>query len=277
MQTFPFFILISILSYISSLLKKYDSEQTYDGIIFFDAQDFKEGEEMHFKIKAYEDSFVLGDFIGYFYNDGHFESINYDNQRTNQVRVKTTLYDNDYGYYYATKYFTIKKQKSEFGTAKEGKYLVIYLPLYSGQWAMVTNTKEDEGKLATWAIIVIVVVAVIIIVVVIICYCVRRAKRQKALAAANANAAAAYAANQDYQAQVYQAQVNQAQAQAYQEQIIQAQINQAQAQAYQDQLNQAQAQAYQNQMNQPQNYPQNYPNDGGYNNDPGYSSNAVAM
>ena len=256
---------------------------------------------MYFKVKSYDSSFTPSSTIEYFYIDEYSANKDYINYKTYKTLVTSTYYSDDYTYYYATKYFTIKKQKSEFGTATKGTYLYIYLPLsYYSDWAEVENTEEDEGKLQGWVIAVIVVVIVVIAVIFIIWCCVRRVRRQKQLAQAQAAAVA----NQNYQAQAIQAQINQAQAiqaqinqaqaQAYQDQvqaqIYQAQVNQAQAQAYQEQINQAQAQAYQAQVQAqdqgyqsnmnapPQPYQQqNYQNQGDFTNDVGYSSKAAAI
>ena len=295
MLAISLFIIICPLSFTSPILRKYGTQTTYSGVIVFDASGFAEGEEMHFSIKSYEGSFS-SDTIHYFYIDEYSERKDYSTYSTHITRVTSTYYSDDYVYYYETKYFTIKKQKSEFGTATKGTYLYIYLPLsYYSDWAEVENTEEDEGKLQGWVIAVIVVVIVVIAVIFIIWCCVRRVRRQKQLAQAQAAAVA----NQNYQAQAIQAQINQAQAiqaqinqaqaQAYQDQV-QAQIYQAQAQAYQEQINQAQAQAYQAQVQAqdqgyqsnmnapPQPYQQqNYQNQGDFTNDAGYSSKAAAI
>jgi uncharacterized membrane protein len=291
MLAISLFIIICPLSFTSPILRKYGTQTTYSGVIVFDASGFGEGEEMHFSIKSYE-GYFSSDTIHYFYIDEYSERKDYSTYSTHMTRITSTYYNDDYYYYYETKYFTIKKQKSEFGTATKGNYLYIYLPLYNNIWAEVSNTEEDEGKIEGWLIAVIVVIIVVIIVIVIICCCVRRIKMKKQLAQANAVAAANqanYVANQQYQAQVIQAQINQAQAQAYQDQvqaqIYQDQINQAQAQAYQAQMNQAQVyqaqvqtpdQGYQSNMNAPP--PQPYQqNQGDFTNDVGYSSKAAAI
>ena len=114
---------------------------------------------------------------------------------------------------------------------------MIYFPnLYvdAAHEAIISNTKEDEGKIETWVIVVIVVIVVAIIVGIII-YCVcRRIKMKRAQQTARATNIAAFAAQnqaaanyaaqnaayeaaaenayieeQNYQAQAYQAQVYQ--------------------------------------------------------------------
>lgn len=291
MLAISLFVIICLLSSTSPILTKYDSQQISGSIIVFDASGFNEGEEMHFRVKSYEDSFTLSETIEYFYIDEYSANKDYSNYKTYQTYVTSTYYSEYYVYYYETIYFTIKKQKSEFGTSTKGTYLYIYLPLLSyNDWAEVENTEEDKGKIQGWVIAIIVVIIVVIAVGFLIWCCVRRARRQKQLAQAQAIAVA----NQNYQAQAIQAQINQAQAQAYQDQvqaqIYQAQVNQAQAQAYQEQINQAQAQAYQAQVQAqdqgyqsnmnapPQPYQQqNYQNQGDFTNDVGYSSKAAAI
>jgi len=76
---------------------------------------------------------------------------------------------------YTTRYFTIKKEKKNYKGAN-GDYLLIYFMIDYGE-VTITNTKEDEGKLETWKIIVIVVAVVVVAVLVIGCYCYRRKKQ----------------------------------------------------------------------------------------------------
>ena len=100
--------------------------------------------------------------------------------------------------------------------------MVIKFLNYDGHLAIITNTEEDEGKMATWIIVVIVVVVVAIIagiVIFFVCRCIRKRKALAAVDAARANMAVqnqaytaqmnqnAYIAGQNYQAQAYQAQV----------------------------------------------------------------------
>ena len=160
------------------------------------------------------------------------------------------------------KYFTIKKQKSEFSPATQGKYIVLTLPVNPGDYCLIENTEEDEGKLPTWAIVVIIVVVVLIIAGIIIYCCYRRKRNRQLMAQTNAaNVAAVTTAvnianQQNIQAQVYQAQ-------AYQ------------AQAHVNQQLQAQAQAYQAQTNAAPTYPQQNYQAPINSNDVGYSSKAV--
>ena len=265
MRVFQILIMVYLLSYTFSLLSKYGIEETTNGGVVFDSNDFDDGDKMYFKVDLRRSDFNYND-IRYYYVDNIADtsSFIYDTSYT-----KTDYYSQG-STQYMTKYFTIKKKKSQYGISSTGRYLYIILPVDSGDWARVENLEEDGGKLPTWAIVLIIVVVVLIFVGLIIYWCYRRKKMQaisqnNAANVAAVTTAANIAAQQNLQAQVYQAQAYQAQAQAYQ---AQAQMNQ-QLQA------QAQAQAYQAQMNAPQNYPQQNYQTPINSNDVGYSSKAV--
>ena len=266
MRVFQILIMVYLLSYTFSLLSKYGIEETTNGGVVFDSNDFDDGDKMYFKVDLKRSDFNYED-IHYYYVD----NIDDTYTRYHDTSYTKTDYYSQGSIEYMTKYFTIKKKKSEYGISSTGRYLFILLPVDSGKWARVENLEEDGGKLPTWAIVLIIVVVVLIFIGVIIFWCYRRKKMQamsQRNAAANAVAvttAANIAAQQNLQAQVYQAQAYQAQAQAYQ---AQAQMNQ-QLQA------QAQAQAYQAQMNGPQTYPQQNYQTPINSNDVGYSSKAV--
>ena len=163
---------------------------------------------------------------------------------------------------YQTKYFTIRKKRSEYRNTN-GNYLYIQFPkllVSSSETATITNTEEDEGKLETWAIVVIIVICVAIIAgIIIYCIC-RRIRMKKAQQAALAtNVAAINAQNQANQAAYnYAAQnaayaaaaVENAQNAAYAAGVEDAQnaylAQQNQAQVYQGRGQTYQAQVYQN-------------------------------
>ena len=246
------------------LFKKYGSDISYSGFATFDAREFDEGEEMYFKVEAFEDEIIDMDIPYNYRND-------IDGTSTGSIfyaKVTSTSSYTENHHHYTRQYFKIKKQKSQFEPAGTGNYLVITLPVSPGHYCRIENTKEDEGGIPTWAIVVIIVVIVVIVLIivgVIIYCCYRRKKRMQQMSQANAATvavASAYANQQNLQAQIYQAQVNQAQAQAYQAQV---QANQ-----------QAQAQAhYQEQMNAAPNYSQQNYQTPVNSNDVGYSSKAV--
>ena len=258
--------MVYLLSYTFSLLSKYGIEETTNGGVVFDSNDFDDGDKMYFKVDLKRSDFNYED-IHYYYVD----NIDDTYTRYHDTSYTKTDYYSQGSTQYMTKYFTIKKKKSQYGISSTGRYLYIILPLDSGNCRIENLEEEDNGKLPTWAIVLIIVVVVLIFIGVIIYLCYRRKKMQamsQRNAAANAVAvttAANIAAQQNLQAQVYQAQAYQAQAQAYQ---AQAQINQ-QLQA------QAQAQAYQAQMNGAQTYPQQNYQTPINSNDVGYSSKAV--
>ena len=272
MKAISFLLFISSLYYSFQLFKKYGYEVSYTGYATFDASDFDEGEEMHFKAEAY-DYDIINRNIPYYYKDSQSSSIVGISHSASVT--STSYYTEDYVDYVA-KYFTIKKQKSEFSPATQGKYIVLTLPVNPGDYCLIENTKEDEGKLPTWAIVVIIVVVVLIIAGIIIYCCYRRKRNRQLMAQTNAaNVAAVTTAvnianQQNIQAQVYQAQAYQAQAQAYQ-----AQAQAYQAQAHVNQQLQAQAQAYQAQTNAAPTYPQQNYQAPINSNDVGYSSKAV--
>ena len=281
MKAYSFLILIGLLSFTFSLLTKHGSEKTTKGIIVFEAKGFTEGEDMYFKIEALKSSYNSIYYVKYYYVDNNIDINDADFSLSN-IYTYTVDFSSTEKYTknkksHERKYFTIKKQSSQFGSSTNGNYLVMQLPMDNGKTATVTNTKKDQSKLPGWAIAVIVVVIVIIAVVSIVCYIVKKKKRQQAQLQSEMTAAN-YAAQQNYQnqaiqAEIYQNQVNQAQAQAYQAQIYQNQM-------YQNQMNQAQyqTQGYQGQMNQPQPDPQqNYQVPVNSNDDVGYSSKAAVI
>jgi hypothetical protein len=155
-----------------------------DYMITFNCKDFKDGEEMYFKIKAYKGTFYYQTgYNGVFYqyidgNHGYDES---------KLRFAEYQFETDYETLpsgeYQIKYFTITKKKSEFeGT--NGELLLIYFNIDHGP-VEITNTLEDEGKFETWKIVVIVVAVVLVAAVFIGCFCYRRKKQ---LAMRNQNA-----------------------------------------------------------------------------------------
>ena len=248
MKSNIYFILIYLLPFTISQLKKHSFIETYYGAVLFESKDFQEGEEMHFKVKA-ELIDIRYEYIDYSYVKNIINDFTYTDRYSYGFYTeyfKSSDYYSEGFIDYRTVYFSIEKKKSEFGNTN-GDYLLIFLPVDFGTWAYIENTVEDEGKIETWVIIVIVVVIVAVIVGIIIFFVVRRIKRQKAIANTNAALANNIAMQQNYQAQAYQAQV-------YQNQI-------AQAQAYQQEMNPA-----------PVYQEQNYPNTIGYNNDVAYSS-----
>ena len=154
-------------------------------VIIFDSSDFKEGEEMHFKLKAekqyfYDDSKYNGIYYEYIGGD-----VPYDEDKLNFVRFQGKIEtENTPSKTFQTKYFTITKKSSEFrGT--NGNNLLIYFMIEDGD-VEITNTKEDEGKIETWIIVVIVVAVVVVIGISVGCWCWRRKKQ---LAAQNATTA----------------------------------------------------------------------------------------
>jgi len=226
MMQLKYILSLFLLSNALALLTKYGSENILTDYVIFESKDFKDDEEMHFKIQTIRDNFNdLYDYAEYQYcADRNCIS----HSSSHYSYYKKTSFESDNSYNYETKYFTIKKQKSQYNNIG-GNYMKIYFFFEHSYWGVVTNTKEDEGKIETWVIIVIVVVVVAIIAgIIIFCVC-RRIRNKRAMAAANARQVAvveaqnqayaaqnaayaaqnAYIAEQNYQAQAYQNQVYQ--------------------------------------------------------------------
>ena len=260
MKFLKFIISLYLLSNVCPLLTKYGTEILTDNDVIFESKDFDDDEEMHFKIQS--KSYNFGHSPNYDVEYNYFSnadvspsSISYPHH----VNFKKTT-NEDGGY--QTKYFTIRKKRSEYRNTN-GNYLYIKFPnlrVSPSQTATITNTEEDEGKLETWAIVVIIVICVAIIAgIIIYCIC-RRIRMKKAQQAALAtNVAAINAQNQANQAAYnYAAQnaayaaaaVENAQNAAYAAGVEDAQnaylAQQNQAQVYQGRGQTYQAQVYQN-------------------------------
>ena len=223
-------VYLYILSYAySKILTKHSSLEISSNIVIFESKDFKDNEDMHFKIKSWSGNFreIINTADDYLYDLEYVYCDSNGNAKGKYfyyINFKRT--DTEDGY--DIKYFTIKKKWDEYRPSN-GNYIKIRFNLYDN-WAIVTNTEKDEGKIATWVIVVIVVIVVAIIggmIIFFVCRCIRR---RKAMAATNAaiaaNASSIAAQNQAYVAQInqnaYMAEQNY-QAQAYQAQIYSAQ------------------------------------------------------
>jgi len=150
--------------------------------VVFNVEDFDDGEEMHFKIKAQSGSFLnYGIYYEYISGEHGYED---DEAKYVEFNLKTTYETSPAGKQFQTKYFNIVKKKEDYKRAGIGKYLLIYFLIDFGD-VTITNTEEDEGKFETWKIIVIVVAVVVVVVVVIGCYCYRRKKQLAQMNAVN--------------------------------------------------------------------------------------------
>ena len=262
---FLIIIALFVLSneYPFSLLKKYETAVMDTQYVLFESKDFKDDEEMHFKLKTYRDYF---DWYYDSYDPNHNHDIIYYYSDSSGTAITSGDYayrkNNDMEDGLENNYFTITKRRSEYRPT-DGKYLLIYFPnlkVDSYYEAFITNTEEDEGKIETWVIVVIIVICVAIIAgIIIYCIC-RRIRMKKAQQAAMArNVAAINAQNQANQAAYnYAAQnaaytaaaVENAQNAAYAAGVEDAQnaylAQQNQAQVYQGRGQTYQAQVYQN-------------------------------
>ena len=141
-------------------------------MISFDSSGLDDGEEMYFKIKA-ENASYLDDGIYYQYID-HNVAFEIGNGKFVKYELKTD-YETTKSVTYKIKYFTIKKNKAEFrGT--NGNLLIIEFYFDFGD-IEITNTKEDESKFETWKIIVIIIAILIVIGIAVAFYCYRRKKQ----------------------------------------------------------------------------------------------------
>ena len=212
----------------SATLKKYGTLEINSYEVDFESKDFKDNEDMHFKIKSDIGNFVeiYNEYDGYYYDIEYYYFDLTGKSTHDSYLINYKKSETEDGY--QIKYFTIPKRRSEY-IPTNGDYLKITIGLVS-PWAIITNTEKDEGKMATWVIVVIVVIIVAIIggmIIFFICRCIRSRKAMAATNAANAaNAATIAAQNQAYVAQMnqnaYIAEQNY-QAQAYQDQIYSAQ------------------------------------------------------
>lgn len=185
-------IYISLFGCILTQILQKGQKQTVAASEFFfifNSGDFKDGEEMYFKIKA---EHFLHFYIYYEFTDSdHTPIADYSQIYKESFNLKSDLET-------SVQYFTIKKDKSKFKGTR-GDLLYIYF-LVDGNYneleneagdgnVILENTLEDEGKFETWKIVVIVVAIVLVIGLAIGCYCYRRKKQ---LAMMNQNAGGGY-------------------------------------------------------------------------------------
>ena len=230
MRFLKIIVYLYILSYTySKILTKYSSLEISSNIVIFESKDFKDNEDMHFKIKSSFNNFrKIENTADYYWYDLEYVYCDSNGNAKGKYLYYINFKKTDTEDGYDIKYFTIKKKWDEYRPSN-GNYIKIKFNL-NDNWAIITNTEKDEGKLATWVIVVIVVIVVAIIggmIIFFVCRCIRRRKAMAATKAANAaNAATIAAQNQAYVAQInqnaYMAEQNY-QAQAYQAQIYSAQ------------------------------------------------------
>ena len=247
-------LLLSLQLIFSShpLLLKYSKKDIYNPYITFESKDFKNDEEMYFSIEAFEYSFSYDDEVHYRYLNSKNQEFSESHSKIYKTSFTSSSSKTEKYRDVETNYFKIKKKNSEFGESN-GDYVAFEFPIHDGDWALVSNTELDEGKMNTIITIVVVVVVVAIVAIVIIILCVRRIKAKKELSQNQAkystqqNIQSQNINNQNYQAQSYQAQI-------YQNQINQTPIYSKQ-QNY-PQQNYPQPNYYPDQYNPQQNYPQ---------------------
>ena len=156
-------------------LKKYGKINVSgrDEYIVFDSSDFKEGDNIHFKITARD--FIYKE-IDYEFFDDLSNPNQYIHGPTDYVDQEMSLDKINT----VTKYYSIKKDKKHLGDF-EGKYMTLYFFCIGS--VEIENTKEDEGKkIITIILIIIVCVVFIALMIGLIClifYCKRIRDRPK--------------------------------------------------------------------------------------------------
>ena len=141
MKFLRFIIFLYLLSNISSLFTKYGSEVLKTNYAIFEAKEFKDDEEMHFKIKSHSYNFKqrnknLYD-VEYNYNSNANDNMKSFFYPYHEIIKKTSTEGK-----FETKYFTIKKTWSEY-TSSNGNYMYIKFPnlhVSRLETATITNT-----------------------------------------------------------------------------------------------------------------------------------------
>ena len=175
----------------TTYLKKYGTITVLgsDGGFIMDTSDFKINDEIYLKITAtyFRNSRIYYEFtdnLNTYNPSSYYEDYDYEYS-------SKTDYNNDNT---VTKYYTIKKNSHSYGNIK-GNYMVVYFEC-TGHVTIV-NTKENEGKLSTGAIIGIVIACVVVVVIIII-YCIYRRKKLAQLAGMTNGGEAVVDNNQNY-------------------------------------------------------------------------------
>ena len=196
-QLLLLFLLYNFITNFISYLEKYSAIDTYETCFIFESKDFKEDEQMNFKIKSYKGIFNQN-YITYYYIDNDLDINKYSSNKKT-IYFESYSYESSYEdgihYEYEIKYFTIKKKISEFeGTQGHYMYIDFYLNFFTlknkNNWAQVTNTKNDEGEYHAWVIRVIVSIIAVVMIILIIYFICSKIKEKKALLNAEAAEAA---------------------------------------------------------------------------------------
>ena len=193
------------------ILKKYETIEAdaLDYGAIMDTSGFKKGENIYLKIRARE---FIEDYLYYEFFDNLDTYEPPDNWDYNEYKNSKKT-EHDYTAGYVTNYYEIKKDDTVLHGV-EGNYLALFFFVTSGR-VTITNTKEDEGKLSTGAIVGIIIAVVVIIAIVIIGWCIKRRKHQQyqnqpeVVVSNNQNYNQQYNNNQNYnQNQMYGANSN---------------------------------------------------------------------
>ena len=175
------FILNNVLSS-SGELEKDRTIKTFHTFFIFHSKDFDDDETMKFKIEC--PGLFISDNIEYYYMDepyNHFAS--YSNK--NSVESSKTYTDNKENQ--ETKYFKIKKIKTEYSPTN-GKYLIAnYYCDNDGYEVTISNIKDELLDTSIIVIVAVIFVALIIFGIFYLFRKTRQASKNKAIANANIN------------------------------------------------------------------------------------------
>jgi len=119
---FLIIIALFVLSNEYTLLKKYETAVMDTQYVLFESKDFKDDEEMHFKLKTYRDYFHYNSYdhnhdIIYYYSDSSGTRITSGDYAYRKNHDMEDGLENNY--------FTITKRRSEYRPT-DGKYLLIF-------------------------------------------------------------------------------------------------------------------------------------------------------
>ena len=151
-----------------TILKKYSSLDVdgSDGNFIFDSNDFKEDEEIYFKIKA---KTFIDTKIDYLFVDELSKFT--PNLKDSAVSTKSKS-EGGYEIYY----YTIKKDKQHLHNQK-GKYLIIFF--YCEGTVTIENIEKMEGNNSNLTTIIAVVIVAVICIGIFAYYCYKRRKRSQ--------------------------------------------------------------------------------------------------
>ena len=155
----------------SDYLDKYEIFQHIDRQnIIFNSKDFKEDEEIYFRITG----FFINEYIDFKFFDDYENPPNPNSvrfERESPTKVEARYYPNG-AYQCDVRYYTIEKKKKYLEGIK-GDYISIIT--YMNGFYDIENTKENFGY-SKLVITIISVGIVVILIIIVIVYCIKRRK-----------------------------------------------------------------------------------------------------